>query len=61
MINYIKDDTTVWEREPLENLSKDNQLFAYQHKGFWKPMDTLRDKKELEELWNKGEAPWKIW
>jgi len=61
VINYIQDDTTIWERKPLENLAKGNQLFAYKHEGFWKPMDTLRDKKELEELWSKGEAPWKVW
>jgi glucose-1-phosphate cytidylyltransferase len=61
VINYIKGDNTTWEREPLENLTKDNQLYAYQHKGFWRPMDTLRDKIELERLWNNGEAPWKVW
>ena len=61
VINYIQDDSTTWEKEPLENLTKKSQLFAYKHEGFWKPMDTLRDKKELEELWSKGEAPWKIW
>jgi glucose-1-phosphate cytidylyltransferase len=60
VLNYIKDDSTVFEREPLERLAKDNKLSAYRHKGFWKPMDTLRDKNELEELWNKGKAPWKI-
>ncbi len=61
VIDYLKDDNTIWEREPLENLTKESQLFAYKHEGFWKPMDTLRDKKELEELWNKGDVPWKIW
>lgn len=61
VIVYIKDDSTTWEREPLENLTKESQLFAYKHEGFWRPMDTLRDKIELERLWSKKEAPWKIW
>jgi glucose-1-phosphate cytidylyltransferase len=61
VIDYITDDTTVWEREPLEKLSKDGELYAYKHKGFWKPMDTLRDKNDLEKLWQEGIAPWKIW
>lgn len=58
---YIENDATVWEREPMERLAQDNQLSAYFHRGFWHPMDTLRDKKYLEELWNSGRAPWKIW
>lgn len=61
VIDYIKDDNTIWEREPLENLTKESQLFAYKHEGFWKPMDTLRDKIELERLWNTKKAPWKVW
>jgi len=61
VIDYIKDDSTTWEREPLENLTKESQLFAYKHEGFWKPMDTLRDKIELEKLWSTKEAPWKVW
>ena len=61
VIDYIKDDTTIWEREPLERLAMDSQLMAYKHTGFWKPMDTLRDKRELEDLWNSGKAPWKLW
>jgi glucose-1-phosphate cytidylyltransferase len=61
ILEYIKGDETLWEKEPLENLSKDNQLVAYKHYGFWKPMDTLRDKRELEALWNSGSPPWKIW
>lgn len=61
VIDYIKDDNTIWEREPLENLTKESQLFAYKHEGFWKPMDTLRDKIELEKLWSTKEAPWKVW
>ena len=58
---YIKDDLTVWEQEPLENLSKDNQLAAFIHNGFWQPMDTLRDKKYLDQLWISNKAPWKLW
>lgn len=61
IFGYIKDDSTLWEKEPLENLAKSNQLNAYKHKGFWKCMDTLRDKIELEQLWNEGDAPWKLW
>ena len=61
IFKYISDDYSFWEREPLENLATDNQLKAYKHAGFWKPMDTLRDKRELEGLWNSGNAPWKIW
>ncbi len=51
----------MWEQEPLESLSRDGQLAAYKHTGFWQPMDTLRDKVYLEELWTSGNAPWKIW
>ena len=61
VINLIKDDTTVWEKEPLETLARQDQLAAYQHAGFWQPMDTLRDKTHLEELWAGGSAPWKVW
>lgn len=61
VIDLIKDDSTIWEKEPLETLSKDGQLSAYLHNGFWQPMDTLRDKQHLEDLWKKGNAPWKIW
>lgn len=61
IFDYIEDDSTILEREPLENLAKDNQLCAYRHNGFWHPMDTLRDKNKLEELWSGGNAPWKIW
>jgi len=60
-IDYIKDDTTSWEREPLSQLAKDGQLAAYQHKGFWRPCDTLRDKRDLEKLWDDGKAPWRVW
>ena len=59
--DYIEGDSTVWEREPMENLAKDGQLKAYFHNGFWQPMDTLRDKNHLEDLWGTGKAPWKVW
>ncbi|MBN8474451.1 glucose-1-phosphate cytidylyltransferase [Sulfuritalea sp.] len=59
--DYIEGDATVWEREPMEKLAVENQLSVYFHDGFWLPMDTLRDKKHLEELWQSGRAPWKIW
>ncbi|SNZ06196.1 glucose-1-phosphate cytidylyltransferase [Persephonella hydrogeniphila] len=61
IFDYIEGDETVWERDPLENLAKDGQLMAYKHTGFWKPMDTLRDKRELETLWQSGNPPWKVW
>lgn len=59
--SYIEGDQTVWEKEPLERLARDNQLSVYFHRGFWQPMDTLRDKRQLEAMWNSGVAPWKIW
>ena len=58
---YIEGDETVWEREPMERLAAENQLSVYFHRGFWQPMDTLREKRHLEELWTSGKAPWKIW
>lgn len=61
VIDRIKGDETVWEREPLESLARDGQLAAYKHYGFWQPMDTLRDKRHLEELWQGGKADWKLW
>jgi len=62
VIDFIDDgDDCIWERTPLEKLTKAEQLGAYRHNGFWKPMDTLRDKKELEKLWQNGDAPWKSW
>ncbi len=61
VLNLIKDDSTIWEQEPLMTLANDGQLMAYEHHGFWQPMDTLRDKQYLEELWTKGKAPWKRW
>jgi glucose-1-phosphate cytidylyltransferase len=60
-LDYIKNDETILEREPLERLARDGQLMAYKHRGFWLPMDTLRDKKELNSLWATGKAPWKVW
>jgi len=58
---YIEGDPTVWEREPMEQLAAEGELGAYFHHGFWQPMDTLRDKRHLEDLWNSGAAPWKVW
>ena len=60
-LNYIKDDRTVWESEPMEQLAREGQMAAHFHYGFWQPMDTLRDKIHLENLWASGKAPWKIW
>lgn len=60
-IEIIEDDLTIWEREPLESLAKNAELAAYRHTGFWRPMDTLRDKIVLNELWDSGDAPWKTW
>ena len=59
--NYIDGPDTIWERDPLEKLTRDEELFAYKHKNFWQPMDTLRDKRLLDEYWNNGTAPWKVW
>ncbi|MFX1736233.1 glucose-1-phosphate cytidylyltransferase [Paraburkholderia sp. A1RI_3L] len=61
VIDLIPDDECVWEREPLEQLAAQGQLSAYEHEGFWQPMDTLRDKTLLEDLWQSGKAPWKVW
>lgn len=61
VIDYIKGDETIWEHEPLEKLSSQNQLRAFKHDGFWHPMDTLRDKNHLEDLWRIERAPWKTW
>jgi glucose-1-phosphate cytidylyltransferase len=61
VIDYIGGDETPWEREPLERLAAEGELSAYAHNGFWQPMDTLRDRQQLEELWQQGRAPWKRW
>ena len=61
VFDYIEDDDTIFEKEPLENMSKDGKLNSYRHYGFWRPMDTLRDKNQLSELWNQNKAPWKLW
>lgn len=61
VLNYLTSDSTVWEQDPMVNLAKDGELMAYQHDGFWQPMDTLRDKELLEELWQSGNPPWKSW
>ncbi len=61
VIEYISDERCSWEEAPLMQLAAEGSLMAYQHKGFWQPMDTLRDKNNLEELWSSGCAPWKVW
>ena len=61
VFDYIEGDETVFEKSPLENMAKDGQLMVYQHNGFWKCMDTQRDHRQLEEVWDTGNAPWKIW
>ncbi|HWP39581.1 MAG TPA: glucose-1-phosphate cytidylyltransferase [Tepidisphaeraceae bacterium] len=61
IFDYIEGDQTAWEREPMERLARDGQLMAYRHTGFWQCMDTLRDKRLLESLWESGQAPWKLW
>lgn len=60
-MDYVEGDDTLLERGPLENLAKDGQLAAYKHEGFWQPMDTIREKLLLEDLWQSGKAPWKVW
>jgi len=61
IFEYLENDATILEREPLERLAREGELVAFKHRGFWKPMDTLRDKQELEALWESGQAPWKKW
>lgn len=61
VLERIAGDSTIFEKEPLEGLARDGELVAYKHGGFWLPMDTLRDKQQLEELWTSGKAPWKLW
>jgi len=60
-LEYIEDDDTPWEDTPLKTIAAEGQLRAFEHRGFWRPMDTLRDKLHLEELWDSGQAPWKVW
>jgi glucose-1-phosphate cytidylyltransferase len=61
VFSYIEGDSTVWEREPMEKIAEDGQMIAFKHEGFWKPMDTLRDKLELDEHWMQNKAKWKVW
>jgi glucose-1-phosphate cytidylyltransferase len=61
VIDYIEGDQTIWERGPIERLAQEGRLSAFNHQGFWQPMDTLRDKIHLEKLWDSGNAPWKVW
>jgi glucose-1-phosphate cytidylyltransferase len=61
VLERISGDDCIWEQGPLKGLAQDDNLMAYTHEGFWQPMDTLRDKIHLNNLWNKGDAPWKIW
>ena len=61
VLDLLTQDSTVFEKEPLEKLAHDRQLIAFKHSGFWYAMDTLRDKNHLESLWQSGNAPWKIW
>jgi glucose-1-phosphate cytidylyltransferase len=61
VIDYVEDDLIIWEREPLQQLAAVGQLNAFHHRGFWQPMDTLREKQMLESLWDSGNAPWKVW
>jgi glucose-1-phosphate cytidylyltransferase len=61
VLERILGDDSVWEQDPLKSLAADGELMAYKHEGFWQPMDTLRDKNMLEDLWDANEAPWKLW
>ncbi len=61
VFKYIKGDDTIWERDPLENIAKDNNLNAFKHEGFWKPMDSLKDKQDLNKYWDTNKAEWKLW
>ena len=60
-IDYIENNETSWEKEPLEKISSKGQLVAFKHEGFWQPMDTIREKNYLEDLWHANKAPWRIW
>jgi glucose-1-phosphate cytidylyltransferase len=61
ILKLIKDDMTIWEKKPLEILAKKRELISFKHKDFWHPMDTLRDKQYLEDLWQEKNCPWKLW
>lgn len=61
VIDFIEGDNSSWESTPLENIARKGQLQAFEHRGFWQPMDTLRDKMHLDQLWGSGSAPWKCW
>jgi glucose-1-phosphate cytidylyltransferase len=61
VLDYIDGDSTVFEKGPMEELARDGELSAFRHSGFWQPMDTLRDKHVLEDLWQSGKAPWNVW
>ena len=61
VIDYIDSDETIWEQEPLQKLASNGELMAFEHGGFWQPMDTLRDKEKLEQLWSSGRADWRVW
>jgi glucose-1-phosphate cytidylyltransferase len=61
VVDYIDDDASVWEKYPMEQLASSGEFCAYRHEGFWQPMDTLRDYRFLEDAWQSGQAPWKIW
>ena len=61
VFDYIEGDNTIWEQEPMKRLANERKVNAYKHYGFWRPMDTMTDKRQLEEIWNSGKAPWKIW
>jgi glucose-1-phosphate cytidylyltransferase len=61
VLDYLSSDEDIWEQQPLQRLAADAELMAYEHDGFWQPMDTLRDKHLLEDLWASGKAPWKKW
>jgi len=61
VLDYVEGDATIWESEPMERLAREGELSAYRHSGFWQPMDTLRDRRELEQMWVSGNAEWKLW
>ena len=61
VVDYIEGDDTTWERGPMEKLAREGEISGFFHQGFWQPMDTLRDKNQLEALWESGKAPWKVW